>query len=184
MVAQDLTGRSGVAQSGTGRPHRVASIRLGAADDASGMAVMLAEVLADNMADYRGRARIARVVRGPVVMSAADHDRSVTVRFTGAEIVIEEGASPGAPVLAGQWSDLAQLCSGRLGPWQAVRSGKLAISTLRRPDLVAAAGYVLSVPASYYGVTPPWRRKQVVIPAVAAGATALIVGWWLPRSRS
>lgn len=146
--------------------------------------MMLADLLADNLADYPGRALIARIARGAIVMSAADHDRSVTVCFAGAEVVIEEGAAFGAPVIAGQWSDLAQLCSGRLGPWKAVRSGKLDISTVRRPDLIAAAGYVLSVPPSYYGMTSPWRRKQVVIPVVAAGTTTLIVGWWLTRSRS
>lgn len=152
-------------------------VRLAAGDDASGMAVMLGELVADNVRDYPGRARAARFARGAVALCAADHDRSVTVRFAGEEIIIDEGATPGAPVLAGQWSDLAQLCSGRLGPWRAVRSGKLEMSDLHRLDLLAAAGYVLSVPASYYGETPWWRQRRVLVPValVLVGFTAAAV---------
>lgn len=160
-MAKDLTVDDRADVPG-GRPR----VRLAVGDDASGMAVMLGELLTDNLRDYPGRARAARFARGSVALCAADHDRSVSIRFTGEEIVIEEGAAHGAPVLTGKWSDLAQLCSGRLGPFHAVRSGRLDMSDLHRPDLLAAAGYVLSVPASYYGETPWWRQRRVLVPVV------------------
>lgn len=153
----------------------VPSVRLAAGDDASGMAVMLGELLTENLADYPGRARAARAVRGRVAMTAADHDRSVTVHFTGRTVVVEEGAAPGVPAVTGAWLDLAQLCSGRLAPVRAVREHRLALSGARRIDLLAAAGYVLSVPASYYGETPRWRRRRFVVPAVALGVGVLVL---------
>lgn len=160
------------------------SVRLVAGDDASGMATMLGEVLADNMRDYPGRARAAQLVRGPVVMTASDRDRSVTVHFGGDEISIAEGTVDGAPCIFGPWLDLAQLCSGQLSPLQAVREKRLEISHMRRIDLLAAAGYVLSVPASYYGETSKILQRKVVIPVVAIVVVLVVVAMMLVLARS
>lgn len=155
-----------------GGPPRV---RLGAGDDASGMASMLAELLADNLRDDRGRARAARLAHGPVVMTASDHDRSVTVRFAGREITVDEGADEDAPHMVGAWLDLAQLCSGRLSPVQAVRERRLTLRHVRRPDLLAVAGYVLSVPAGYYGDSPRFSRRRATTTALVVTAAAAAV---------
>lgn len=137
---------------------------------------MLGELLADNLRDYPARARVARVLHGSVVMTAADKDRSVTVRFGGPTIVVDEGAVAGAPSVAGEWLDLAQLCSGRLPPLRAVRSRRLQVSGFARPDLLAGVGYVMSVPASYYGGdVPVSRRPRVVIPVVLLIALLVVL---------
>lgn len=145
------------------------SVRLAAGDDASGMAVMLGDLLSDNLRDYPTRARVARAVRGPVVMTAADHDRSITVDFRGKEIVIEEGSTPGAASMAGPWLDLAAICSGGLSPLTAMRERRIEVDNMRRADLLAAAGYVMSVPASYYrdeDEAARIRRQRITIAVV------------------
>ncbi len=151
------------------------------------MATMLGDLLADNLRDYPGRARVARLARGPVVMTASDHDRSITVHFSGDEIAIAEGSVEDAARMVGPWLDLAQLCSGQLSPLQAVRSRRLQLHHVRRVDLLAAAGYVLSVPASYYGDTPKLPEREVVLAVVASGvaiATATVVLRARSRRRS
>jgi len=161
----------------------IPSVRLAAGDDASGMANMLGELLADNLRDYPARARVAKVVRGPVVMTAADRDRSVTVRFSGKEIVVDEGVIDGAPCITGQWLDLAKLCSGQLSPFKAVVERRLGVEHLRRADLLAATGFVMSVPASYYGDAPRVARWQIIVSVLAVLLVAVVVAALVRRSR-
>lgn len=158
------------------------SVQLAAGDEASGMASMLGELLADNLRDFPARARVARLVRGPVVMTAADHNRSITVRFAGKVITIEEGATPGAPCMAGQWLDLAKVCSGGLSPFQAVKERKVQVQNLARADLLAAAGFVMSVPASYYGEVKRVARWQIVVGVLVILVVAMtIAALWRRR---
>ncbi len=120
-------------------------------EDASGFAAMLADVLAANMADYRGRAWVASRARGPVVLVASDRDLAVTLTFARGDVAVADGRSPGAPVLAGPWLTMADLCSGEVTPVRAVADRELRVEPTTRLDSLAAAGFVLSVPASYYG---------------------------------
>lgn len=149
------------------------NVRLVAGDDASGMATMLGDLLADNLRDYPGRARVARMARGPIVMTASDHDRSVTLRFAGSEIAVDEGAVEGAACITGPWLDLAKLCSGQMSPFRAVAQRRLTLENVRRVDLMAAAGFVMSVPASYYDETV--RSTRLRIDVVVAVATLLVL---------
>lgn len=163
------------------------AVRLAAGEDASGMAVMLGDLLSDNLRDYPTRARVARAVRGPVVMTAADHDRSITVDFRGNEIVIEEGSTPGAASMAGPWLDLAAICSGGLSPLQAMREKRIEVDNMRRADLLAAAGYVMSVPASYYRDEEEnerirRRRITIIVVIVVILVVVLLLRLFLARS--
>ncbi len=161
----------------SGEADTVPSVRLSDGDDASGMAVMLADLLADNLRDYPARSRVAHLVRGSVVMTAADRDRSVTVTFAGREVSIADGSLDGAPRMVGEWLDLAQLCSGRLSPIKAVTGRRLTVHNIGRVDLLAAAGYVMSVPASYYGEATRWTLERIVLTlALVAFVVALILG--------
>lgn len=154
------------------------AVRLAAGDDASGMAVMLGDLLSDNLRDYPTRARVARLVRGPVVMTAADHDRSITVDFRGYEIVIDEGTRPGAASMSGPWLDLAAICSGGLSPLTAMREKRIEVDNMRRADLLGAAGYVMSVPASYYRdeeETERLRQQRIRIAAIIIAIVVIVV---------
>ncbi len=120
-------------------------------DSASGMAMMLADLLASNVRDFPSRRRATRLARGVVVFSAADHDTSVTLAFGSGRIEVRDGASADAPVIAAPWLAMAKVCSGTLSPWAAWRSGELKIGKLRRgPIAAAASSWALSVPASFY----------------------------------
>ena len=165
-------------------------VRLAAGDDASGLACMLASLLQDNLRDFRTRALAARFTRGAVVLLASDRDIAVTLSFRPGEIVIGEGMTPGAPVLAGEWLDMAKLCSGRRSPIAAVISGELRVTPGRGMRAAAGAGLALSVPNSFYDENPETlkRRRRVVFIASMLVAvvipTAVVVSRARPPDRS
>ncbi len=166
-------------------------------DDASGLASMLAGLLADNLRDFRGRSRVAGLARGAVVLRASDHDLDVTVSFGQGRVEITDGAAPGVTVVAGPWLAMAQLCSGQLPPLRALREGQLALTPGRHLPAAAAAGFVLSVPASFYeeagsagtgsddtqAAAQAAARRQVMIAAGVGAGAALVVGIVVLRRR-
>lgn len=152
-------------------------------DEASGMATMLGGLLEENLRDYPGRARVTALARGDVVLMASDRDISVTLSLRGDEVVVTNGATEGASVLAGPWLEMAKLCSGQVNPAKAVARRELSIRPKRGLNAVAAAGYALSIPPSFYGDEEAMaqRRRQVVI-AVAA-TTGVVVAVAVLRRR-
>ena len=139
-------------------------------DDASGMAVMLGGLLEDNLRDYPSRARASKLARGKVVLNASDRNISVTLSFQGDEVVISNGGAEGVSVLAGPWLEMAKLCSGQVNPFKAMARRELRIEPHGRLDTVAAAGFVLSVPPSFYGDEEAIRRRRIQV-GVAVAAT-------------
>ncbi|HNO46820.1 MAG TPA: hypothetical protein PKI79_15110, partial [Microthrixaceae bacterium] len=119
-------------------------------DDASGMAVMIAGLLEDNLRDFPGRARVAARTRGSVVLTASDRDVSITVTFGSDGVEIADGARPGVAAMSGPWLTMSRVCSGRITPWRAIRDRELALGWGRSVWALPAAGFVLSVPASFY----------------------------------
>ncbi|MDA8341594.1 MAG: hypothetical protein M0007_05160 [Actinomycetota bacterium] len=115
---------------------------------ASGMAMMVAELLRANLADSRFRARLARRARGSVVLMASDRGLGVTVGFAETGItVVGEPTSP-APTLAGGWLEMAAVCSGSRSPLRALARRELRVTVGRPVRLLASAGYMLKVPRS------------------------------------
>lgn len=147
---------------------------------------MLADLLRDNMNDYPGRGRVAGLARGSVVMCAADRDVSVTLSFRRGEVRVTDGAEVGAPVVAGAWLEMAKLCSGQLSPVKAVSQKHLKVTPSPHGlTALAAAGYALSVPPSFYGdeeeVARRRRRAQVTV-GVAVGVI-VVLAWSRHRRR-
>lgn len=156
-------------------------------DEASGMATMLGGLLEDNVRDYKGRAGVTRLARGDIVLTAADRDISVTLSFRGDEVVVTNGVTEGAAVLAGPWLEMAKLCSGQVNPFKAMARRELTIEPRGRLDTVAAAGFVLSVPPSYYGDDEAVRRRRIqvgVAVATTIGVTVTIAYIRRRRRRS
>lgn len=151
------------------------SVELEGGDDASGLASMLADLLRDNLRDFGGRAKIARLTRGSVVFRAADHDLDVTIQFLGNRIVVRDGAEPGVTIVAGPWLAMAQLCSGQLPPFKAMRGGELDITPGRSLPTAGAAGFVLSVPESFYLDEEAAAARRAKNRQKAALAAALVV---------
>lgn len=160
-------------------------------DDASGMAVMIAGLLEDNLRDFPGRARVAARTRGSVVLTASDRDVSITVTFGSDGVEIADGARPGVAAMSGPWLTMSRVCSGRITPWRAIRDRELALGWGRSVWALPAAGFVLSVPASFYEDASGGSAgagdgagagrgsaadRRVVAVAVVAGATVAVVG--------
>jgi hypothetical protein len=178
MVAARVTAAETTAD---GESRARASVRLVAGENASGLACMLASLLQDNLRDFRSRSLVARLTRGDVVLLASDRDLAVTLSFRPGEILVEDGAAPGAPVLAGEWLDMAKLCSGQRSLIAAVTSGELRVTPGRGMLAAAGAGLAMSVPKSFYEENREAlaRRRGVVIAVmllVAVTVTAF-VGW-------
>lgn len=131
-------------------PRPAPAVELSDGDDASGMAIMIADLLADNLRDYRGRARVAALLRGSVVLTAADRDLSITLTFGRAGVSVADGAAAGAAAMAGPWLAMSRVCSGRMSPLEAVARRELTVTSGRSLWALPAAGWVLSVPAAYY----------------------------------
>ncbi len=160
-------------------------------DDASGMALMIAGLLEDNLRDFPGRARVAARTRGSVVLTASDRDVSITVTFGSGGVEIADGARPGVAAMSGPWLTMSRVCSGRITPWRAIRDRELALGWGRSVWALPAAGFVLSVPASFYEDASGGSAgagdgagagrgsaadRRVVAVAVVAGATVAVVG--------
>ncbi len=77
------------------------SVTLANGADASGMATLLGGPLEDNLRGFPGRARVTGLARGDVILTASDRDVSVTLSFRGDEVVVANGKTEGAAVLAG-----------------------------------------------------------------------------------
>ena len=149
--------------------------RVVVSDEASGMAVMLAGLLADNLRDFPGRARVARRTRGELVLTAADRDLSITLSFGPDSIEVTDGAVPGAPSMAGTWLAMSRVGSGRISPLRALVDRELTLGRGRHLSVVPAGGFVLSVPASFYDEAGARRkRRRLVIGGV--GVAAVIIG--------
>ena len=161
------------------------AVELAAGNEASGLACMLASLLEDNVRDFRSRSLAARLTRGDVVLLASDRGVAVTLSFRPGEILVEQGAVPGAPVLAGKWLDLTKVCSGQRSPIAAIAARELRVTTGRGMRVAAGAGVALSVPRSFYedkGEVLARRRRVVIIASVVLTAV-LVTGIVFGRRR-
>jgi hypothetical protein len=152
-----------------------------AGDQASGLAEMVAGLVAANLADSRSRSLLARVARGPLVLRTTDRPAAVTVTFSGAEVAVDDGGVPHAPVLAGPWLELAHVCSGTRSPWSAIAARDLRVAPGRRPHLLAVAGFVLAAPAD---AATAARHRRLGRALAAGGAAAAIAAVVIVRWRS
>lgn len=143
-------------------------------DDASGMATLLADLLGDNLSDFPGRARVAARTRGSLVLTAADRELSITISFGHGAIEVADGAAPGAPSMTGPWLAMSRVCSGRISPLRALIDRELTVRPGRHIGIIAAGGYVLSVPASFYGDVDVIRRRRLIALAFASAVVALV----------
>lgn len=152
-----------------------------AGDEASGLAEMVAGLLAANLADSRARAAVARLARGQLVLSTTDRPAAVTLTFRGHEVVVDDGAVADVPSLAGPWLELAHVCSGTRSPAAALVARDLRVAFHRRPHLTAMAGFVLAAPADTETVAA--RRRRVVRTLAAVGALGIGAAFVLLRRR-
>jgi len=73
-------------------------------------------------------------------------------------------------MVSAPWLVMARLCSGQVSPLSALMGGGLGLAPGRHFLTTAAAGFVLSVPASHYG-----EARRVGISLVVAVTVVLAV---------
>lgn len=181
MPAGDGVGGAGAAgaAAGTRWSSRAGTARrpavvLADGDGASGFAAMLAQLVEENVGDFRSRAFAARIARGSLVVEASDRGMAVTLSFGEGRVVVRDGAATGAPVVAGEWLDMAKLCSGQGSVVGAVMHGRARLRG--RSGLVAlpAAITALTVPRSFYRRGGP--DQAVAVGGCAGAGTGARVG--------
>ncbi len=107
---------------------------------------------------------------------------SITISFAGRDgVEVADGAAEGAPAMAGAWLEMSRVCSGRISPMRALAQRDLKLSWGRRIWVVPAGGFVLSVPASFYGDTSVARRRWVVAFVVVSVLVVLLAVLLLAR---
>jgi hypothetical protein len=104
----------------------------------------------ENLADLPSRRRVARCLRGSVVLGAPEPSGAVTLRFAADGIEVSDGADPDAVVLQGEAATLLEVCLGRRSPVRALRDRRLRLSGRRGVLAAAGAVLVLSLPAAFY----------------------------------
>lgn len=100
----------------------------------SGLARIVQQFLEQDQAEFEKKRRFAARLRGRVAMTASDHDTTVTLDFTGDEILIYDGErEPVDASITGPHEALVRLLQGKAHPLLEHLRGRLRVrSRLRR----------------------------------------------------
>ena len=100
----------------------------------SGLARIIQQYLEQDLADFEKKRRRATRLLGRVVMTASDHETTVTLDFKGDEILIYDGErAPADASIAGPHKALVRLIQGETNPLREHLRGRLRVrSSLRR----------------------------------------------------
>ncbi len=150
----------------------VVQVRL--ADGAqSGLASMVQQYLEQDLAEFEEKRRQAARLRGRVVMTAADHEVTVTLVFAGSEIAIWDGEH--APVdasITGPYRSLVSLLQGESNPLMEHLRGRLRVrSSLRKPFFPLRVHGLMKLPPEE-GAATAGRAWIYAAAALAAAAVA------------
>lgn len=123
-------------------------------DSASGMALMIHDLLVDNLASFKSKAFISSFLNGSVNLIAEDKKRFISISFSDGLITIQDSISPDSPTLSANWKTFANVSSGLASPVNAYVKGELKIKmnalSFNDLKLVLALGYLLTVPDRFY----------------------------------
>lgn len=149
-------------------------------DDASGLADMLHQYLAQNVSEFPRKVSQARGLRGEVVFRAAE-DENVCVRmiFSGEKIHLLDSSLEGsnAPAMTTDFISVAHLTTGEESPFALLfkRKMKVRFSLRDAPFLVGVLRF-MQIPEELQETQPMATWKWV---AIGAGAAAAAGGsWW------
>ena len=158
--------------------HLARSITVQESDEASGLAIMIADLIRQNFADSRVRTVVAASIRGDVCLRAADYDQAVTVSFAGPSVSVVDGdvndlfAEVDTPQMSGDWLDLSYVCTGQQSPFSAWRTGAVDLKPHGHLGRLAAVGFVLLAPATEEAVQR--RRQRALITAVCVAGFMIV----------
>jgi hypothetical protein len=94
----------------------------------SGLASIVQQYLEQDLTDFEGKRRRAARLRGRVAMTASDHEATVTLDFTGDEIVIWDGErQPLDASIVGPHRSLVRLLQGEAHPLLEHLRGRLRV---------------------------------------------------------
>lgn len=138
----------------------------------SGLANMMAQLLRQNLEEDARKRRLASRLRGRLVVTATDHEVTVTVDFAPAGIEILDGrVGPVDATISGPQARLTKLLSGEASPlWEHLRGRLHTTSSIRKPFFPLRVSSLMKV--------PPTERRNIPWPQIvlaAAGVTVLVI---------
>jgi hypothetical protein len=138
----------------------------------SGLASIVQQYLEQDLAEFAGKRRQARRLRGRLAMTAADYETTVTVEFGSSEIAIWDGERPPLDAsIVGPYRGLTRLLQGRANPLVEHLRGRLHVrSSLRRPFFPLHVHNLMKLPPE------EGARRRASAWALAAAAGAVTVG--------
>lgn len=150
-------------------------VRLVAGDAANGVALMTAQYLEQTLQAVPSKRREAARLRGRLGMRATDADVSITLEFTGSEVLVHNGIDgPVEAYIAGPFQLLVQVLGGQVSPYREVLARRIvARPSLRRP-FFALQVYTLMQLGEAHGPVAAIARRPWLLAVGAAGAAAAI----------
>lgn len=138
----------------------------------SGLANIVYQYLEQDLAEFERKRRQAFRLHGRIAMTASDHETSVTIEFSGADIVVWDGErGPLDASIVGPYRSLVRLLQGESHPLLEHLRGRLRVrSSLRRPFFPFHVHSLMKLPPAEGAVH---RGRQY---ALAAAATAAVLG--------
>ncbi len=159
--------------------HPAVPVRLADGAD-SGLASIVQQYLEQNLAEFADKRRLARRLRGRLVMTAEDYDTTVTVEFRHGEITIWDGERPPVDAsIVGPYQGLTRLLQGRANPLVEHLRGRLRVrSSLKRPFFPLHVHNLMKLPPEE-GARRPARAWALAAGAgiLAAGGAIALVLW-------
>ena len=142
----------------------------------SGFASILEQFLRQNLEEFEEKRRRALSLRGHVVMTASDHDSTVTIGLGGRHITIWDGArEPADAAITGPYALLIGLLQGKSNPLVEHLRGRIKIrSSLRKPFLPLRVHYLMRLEPE--GERPTSRLRLIAAASVAAAVVAVAGG--------
>ncbi len=139
----------------------------------SGLASIVQQYLAQDLAEFEKKRRQAGRLRGRVAMTAIDHETTVTVEFTGDEIAVWDGERPPLDAsIVGPYRALLRLIQGEAHPLVEHLRGRLRVrSSLRKPFFPLRVHGLMKLPPE-----DGRRRGRTWVYALAGAAAAAAIG--------
>lgn len=157
------------------------SVQLKGGDDASGLANMLHQYIAQNIEDSPKKQSQARSLRGTMVFRAAeDVDICVRITFERGRIMLEDTAAvpQGVPSITADFLTVAHLTTGERGPFGLLLTRKMRVrfSPRQMPFLHRALRF-MQVPMERDSMAASWKWWLGV--ALLGGAMAALIYWFV-----
>jgi hypothetical protein len=118
-------------------------------ESSSGLACMFRDYLKQNFEDFSSKRRLMQRRLLPTVLTAVDKGMSITLRFAGRMVSIEDGRQAAPLEFRGPFFILTKVASGQRLSWSELRQVRVR-GAFRHPIATLLVALLLRTPAALY----------------------------------